>query len=335
MKTSARYLFALVVLSALTFALANSAFAHEVRPAFLRLTELSPGFDALPRFAAQFKQPQVDGRFLNLRVASNCEAGESTVQASDSALAENFILQCDAASLQSIQILGLERTLIDTLVSISYRDGQTLNRIITGKNSTLVLADSTPAVPTYFALGIQHLLFGFDHILFLIMVLYLVKTPLAMLKVVTSFTVAHSLTLVATTLGWLHLSIAPIEALIAASIVLVAYENLRSRRTLIHLYPVIVVFSFGLLHGLGFAGAFAELGLPRDSQVSALFLFNIGIEFGQLLIITVILLGVALIRKLNLAMHPFAFVAPCYFAGAMASFWLIQRVWLILLPLHV
>lgn len=171
-----------------------------------------------------------------------------------------------------------------------------VERLITARQTRLELASDLSAVPIYLAIGVKHLLLGYGHILFLLMLLYLVRTSIAILKVVTSFTVAHSFTL------------AP-----SAS----------------HRYPVAIAFAFGLLHGLGFAGALAEIGLPQASRLMALLFLNLGIESGQLLVVAVVLI---LLASVKVNTNCLSYELPIYLTGGVASFWFLQRSWLIFIP---
>ena len=302
--------------------------AHEVRPAFLKVTETNLETDR-SEFEISFRQPQINGRFLGLSVSTNCDATELSASLTDGALTEVFALVCEEESLQYIDVDGLDRTLIDTLVNIKRLDGSINEILINGNEPRLDLTVATPTVPVYLIIGIEHLLLGFDHILFVIMLLYLVRSSWQILKVVTSFTIAHSLTLALSALELVQLSSAPVEAVIAGSIVLLAYENLQKKGSVSKTFPVLIAFGFGLLHGLGFAGAVAEIGLPEESQLIALLLFNIGIELGQLAIIAFVLL---LLMVMRLKFIRLLYEAPIYLTGGIASFWFLQRSWQILAP---
>ena len=302
--------------------------AHEVRPAFLKVTETNLETDR-SEFEISFRQPQINGRFLGLSVSTNCDATELSASLTNGALTEVFALECEEESLQYIEVDGLDRTLIDTLVNIKRLDGSINEILINGNEPRLDLTVATPTVPVYLIIGIEHLLLGFDHILFVIMLLYLVRSSWQILKVVTSFTIAHSLTLALSALELVQLSSAPVEAVIAGSIVLLAYENLQKKGSVSKTFPVLIALGFGLLHGLGFAGAVAEIGLPEESQLIALLLFNIGIELGQLAIIAFVLL---LLMVMRLKFIRLLYEAPIYLTGGIASFWFLQRSWQILAP---
>ena len=300
--------------------------AHEVRPAFLKLTETEAA-EGGELFEASLRQPQIDGRYLGLQLQTNCESTPVSASLTSGAVIEVFKLDCSESALEIIEIPGLERSLIDTLVSIERLDGETRELLMNGGEPRIQLSEATPGPPVYLAIGIEHLLFGFDHVLFVIMLLYIVRKPLDILVVVTSFTVAHSLTLALSAFDLLTLSSAPVEAVIAGSIVLLAYENLSDKPSPAKRYPAIIAFVFGLLHGLGFAGALAEIGLPENSRLMALFLFNAGIELGQLAIIAAVLALLAVKRWRHLkTLHQF----PIYATGGIAAYWFIERSWQIL-----
>ncbi|MSR12423.1 MAG: HupE/UreJ family protein [Gammaproteobacteria bacterium] len=302
--------------------------AHEIRPAFLKITELS-GDDGSNLFEASFRQPQVNGSFLGLELVTNCVAETTGESISEGALIQVATLDCASEELSRIAIVGLDRTLIDTLVSISWLDGPITNRLITAQAGSVDLSSERPALPVYLTVGLTHLLFGFDHILFVIMLMYLVRNPTAIVLVISSFTIAHSITLALSALNLVSLSQPPVEAVIAGSIVLLAYEILQNRETLSKRFPALIAFAFGLIHGLGFAGALREIGLPEENQFWALALFNIGIELGQLMIVVLVLTALRLTR---LRAGRFLREAPVYLAGGIASFWFMQRSWLILVP---
>lgn len=182
---------------------------------------------------------------------------------------------------------------------------------------------------TYVVLGVEHILMGLDHLLFVLALLIIVRGGRRIVLTATAFTVAHSITLVVATLGWLSLPGAPVEAAIALSITFLAREivmSWRGQAGLTERLPWLVAFVFGLLHGLGFAGALAEIGLPANSIPVALLCFNIGVELGQLLFVAA-MLGLAWIARAWLAgrRQTLRWAAP-YAIGAVASFWMIERV---------
>ena len=190
---------------------------------------------------------------------------------------------------------------------------------------------------TYLWLGIEHILFGFDHLLFVLALLILVRQWRRVVVTMTAFTVAHSITLAAATLGFVHVPGPPVEATIALSIVLVAAEIVNARRgrpSLTARWPWLVAFAFGLLHGLGFAGALSEVGLPHHAIPLALLFFNLGVEFGQLAFVALVMalawwLPGALARVTVVGRdwtRARLDVAAAYAIGALAAYWLIERV---------
>jgi hydrogenase/urease accessory protein HupE len=188
-------------------------------------------------------------------------------------------------------------------------------------------------VRTYAILGIEHILSGFDHLLFVLALVLLVQGTRRLLFTITAFTVAHSLTLAGATLGWVHVPGPPVEASIALSIVFVASEIVQTRRgrySVTQHYPWVVAFTFGLLHGFGFAGALAQVGLPQSSIPIALLFFNVGVEVGQLLfvgaVLAVITVGCGAGQRLRLSQPPWLWRIAPYAIGALASFWLVERI---------
>jgi hydrogenase/urease accessory protein HupE len=188
-------------------------------------------------------------------------------------------------------------------------------------------------VRTYTVLGIEHILTGFDHLLFVLALLILVNGKGRLITTVTAFTLAHSVTLALAILGFLHVPGPPVEALIALSIVFVAAEIVYARQDrpgLSQRYPWLVAFVFGLLHGLGFAGALAEVGLPPLSIPTALLFFNVGVEIGQLTFIAAVFGLVALIRWTTRSVEfprlVWLWRVPPYLIGGIASYWVIERI---------
>ncbi|MDA7755533.1 HupE/UreJ family protein [Pseudomonadales bacterium] len=303
--------------------------ADEMRPSVVKLTKLDD-----QSWSVAFRQPQINGRYPNLRLKTNCTAGEITPFVNGAALQENFQLICDSDGLRTIEIEGLEKTLVDTMVTIRGSDGEEESHLISSSRPVLNVGESVPAVPVYIVLGVEHLIFGIDHVLFVLVLLYVVHGWKNLFKVITSFTVAHSVTLGLSSLELLTLAQAPVEALIGLSIVFLAAEALRGNKGYMTRAPWVVSALFGLLHGLGFAGALAEIGLPQDSVIVALLFFNIGIEVGQLLVVIVALGLVAVFGRLA-GTKPSGVAdsqvltnivrMPLYGAGTIAGYWFVER----------
>ena len=306
------------------------SFADEMRPSLLKLSELEN-----QRWSVSFKQPQIRGRFVNLKVKTNCVAGEITPVLGVATRQEKFVLNCAPDELSIVEIVGLEKTLVDTMVTIRDISGQETNHLLSSSKPVMVVGKSSPAVPIYIVLGIEHLIFGIDHVLFVLVLLYVVRGLKNLLKVITSFTVAHSITLGLSSLNMLSLAQPPVEALISLSIVFLAAEALRGEKGYLTRAPWVVSALFGLLHGMGFAGALAEIGLPEDTAIIALLFFNIGIEVGQMVVVIAALALVAILDR-TLLVRNFRWFSyditktPLYCAGAIAGYWFIERVLVIL-----
>jgi hypothetical protein len=243
---------------------------------------------------------------------------------------------------KTVRIDGLSATRTDVIARIERLDGTTQSTRLTPDNPAFVVT-SAPSrldvVTTYLVLGIEHILGGIDHLLFVLGLLFLVGSWRKLVVTVTAFTVAHSITLAAATLGWVHVAQAPVEATIALSVMFVAAEILRSAQGqagLASRAPWVVAFVFGLLHGFGFAGALREVGLPEKDIPLALLFFNVGVEVGQLLFIAAVVAVLSAVTRLvrrsadaahgpwhaeTLIRSPVA-----YLIGTAAAFWVVERV---------
>ncbi|MBX7492078.1 HupE/UreJ family protein [Qipengyuania sp. 1NDW9] len=195
-------------------------------------------------------------------------------------------------------------------------------------NATIMAKPSSAQVwRSYFGIGVEHILMGWDHLLFVIALVLLVRRTWPVVKAATAFTVAHSLTLAAVTLGFAGLPQRPVEVMIALSIVFLAVEVARGdRQTLTRRLPWLVAFAFGLLHGFGFAGALREIGLPEGEVPAALVSFNLGVEAGQLLVIAIVLALLAVVRKARPAAEAGAVKFASYAIGITGAYWLVDRV---------
>jgi hydrogenase/urease accessory protein HupE len=231
----------------------------------------------------------------------------------------------------TLRIGGLAGTMTDALVRIEFADGTSwTQRLTPGQPSASIPArQSVFAVAgVYVKLGVEHILTGVDHLLFVLALIIITRGGWKLVKTVSAFTVSHSITLTAATLGFVHVPQPPVEAVIALSIVFVACEIVHSREGrsgLTERWPWIVALTFGLLHGLGFAGALSEVGLPQGHIPLALLFFSIGIEAGQLLFIAVVLTSVATVRRIRIPLPRWSELIPPYAIGSVAMFWVIQR----------
>ncbi len=227
-------------------------------------------------------------------------------------------------------IHGLPSTMVDVLVRIELLDGRVISRLLRPDAPSFSFSadESGPAAGAYFTLGVEHILLGIDHLLFVLALLLIMKGTGVIVKTITAFTLAHSITLALATLGVVHVPQGPVEAVIALSIVFVAAEIVRSRRGqrgLAEQAPWVVAFTFGLLHGFGFAGALGEVGLPSNDIPLALLLFNLGVEAGQLAFVGAVLVLIAPLRRGLRQIPPWLTLAPAYAIGTVAMFWTIQR----------
>jgi hydrogenase/urease accessory protein HupE len=315
----------------------RQAAAHEIRPAYLEIDERAPNhFDVL------WKQPSMGT--LALRLDPKLSNGLLERAPDEEYTTNSFVIRrwndrpIDRNSFDgaTLRIEGLEHTITDALVSISFASGQQIQTVLKpGKPSLGIHLTGTGkmAVPTYLILGIEHILTGFDHLSFVLGLVLLVRARLTLLKTITAFTLAHSITLAAAALGYVHVSAPVIESLVALSIVFVAVELTRSwqgHEGIATRYPWVIAFSFGLLHGFAFAGSLADIGLPPHNIPAALLLFNCGVEIGQLLFVGAVLLVIALLRRLGWDRVGGARWAVPYAIGTLASYWMIERVHVII-----
>jgi hypothetical protein len=231
----------------------------------------------------------------------------------------------------TVEVQGLERTITDVLLRVVYANGTELTQLLNPAAPRLRLPSATKAnlpIRQYLELGFTHIWSGIDHLLYIFGLVLLVRDTRTLVKTITGFTVAHSITLAAATLGYVHVPTAPVEATIALSIVYVAAEVMHARQghtSLARRAPWVIAFGFGLLHGLGFAGALSEVGLPAHAIPMALLLFNIGIEVGQLTFVALLLLAAKALWRITPKLVGRLSWAPPYVIGSLASFWLIER----------
>lgn len=308
------------------------AAAHELRPAYLDLRETEAG-----AFSVVWKVPaRGDRRFgIEARLPDICTPqGEPSRSIEGNAYFERVRVTCsEPLKGHEIGIDGLNATFTDALVRIAYLDGTVETARLTPDAAFIQVKGAQSAwdvAATYFVLGGEHILEGIDHLLFVFaLLLLLVRDWRALVKAITAFTVAHSITLTGATLGYLSLPQAPVEAIIALSIVFVAREVLQGQRGKAGLsgqMPWIMAFAFGLLHGFGFAGALREIGLPQADVPLALLSFNLGVEAGQLAFVAAVLalssLAAAVFR-LEFRRHA---ITAAYATGTISMVWFIERM---------
>lgn len=310
---------------------AGDAVAHEVRPAYLDLRQRAPDtYDVL------WKVPAIGDMRLSLHVEfpAGTEGSREprTVFVGNASIERWSIRRKDGLTGTAITISGLSATLTDVLVRLERLDGTTQTARLTPSSPSFTVVatpDTLETAGTYFKLGVEHILLGFDHLLFVLGLLILVRSWSMLLKTITAFTLAHSITLALATLGHAHPPGPPVEAAIALSILFLAIEVARSWRsgtsfTIRH--PWVVAFGFGLLHGFGFAGALAEIGLPSRDIAVALAMFNVGVECGQLLFVAAVLLLVRALAILEFRPSRLVNALPAYAIGTLSAYWTIDRV---------
>jgi hydrogenase/urease accessory protein HupE len=311
-----------------------AATAHESRPAYLALQEIAPG-----HFSVLWRTPVLAGmrlpvvlklpdRVKNLKDPVASELADSLVERRWVDAGPNGLAG------ERIEFAGLQLTITDVLVRVQMRDG-TVSTTLVRPTRPWIEIEAAPGLlavaGAYVLHGIEHILFGFDHLLFVLALILIVRSRRLLLWTITAFTIAHSITLSLATLGVVHVPGPPVEAMIALSILLLASEIVRLQQGQISFTsrrPWIVAFSFGLLHGLGFAGALTEIGLPRGDIPLALFSFNVGVEIGQLMFIGVVLGALACLRRINIPERIARGASPVatYAIGSSAAFWFVERL---------
>lgn len=316
----------------LLFALLPSSYAHQLRLAYLQLDELEPDtYSVLWKLPAQGDTSRLA---VSLQLPQDCGtlAQPRGEFAADGYL-ERWQIRC-AGGLAGgvIRVDGLAAAAADVLVRLAYLDGSSqVERLTTTRPALVALAAPGPlqVAISYLALGVEHILLGVDHLLFVLALLLIVRGTRRLVATVTAFTVAHSITLAMATLGLVQLPIAPVEAVIALSIVFVASEIVRLRAgktSLTAQSPWVVALAFGLLHGFGFASALSEVGLPPLHIPLALLFFNVGVELGQLLFIAAALVFIGVVRRRPVPLPAWLALGPPYAIGGVAMFWVIQRI---------
>jgi hydrogenase/urease accessory protein HupE len=330
-----------VCFGTILFALSSPVSAHEVRPAYLELRQTgTETYDVLWKVPARGDNMRL-GIYVQFASGTTKVTTPRTLIVND-ASTERWSTKRPGGLIGSkIDIDGLAATTTDVLVRIENLDGTTQVTRLTPSSPSFVVSAAPGALEvcrTYLVLGVEHILFGVDHLLFVLALLILVKGWRKLVGTITAFTVAHSITLAAATLGFVHVPSKPVEATIALSIVFVACEIVHRRQGrsgLTETWPWVIAFSFGLLHGLGFAGALREVGLPQNAIPLALLFFNVGVELGQVLFIALVMAAIALairaakkFSQSSVALQSaFAWCEniSAYAIGAVAAFWLIER----------
>ncbi len=311
----------------------HTTFADEIRPAFLELTQNSK-----TSYKVLWKKPSrgESQNVLKLEPIFPSTAkilGVKKIFKTQSAVLESYVIEEPSALItKTITIEGLETISSDVLVRVHYLDGETEFIRVLPESPKFSLSHESGFVnmaSTYFILGVEHILEGFDHLLFVLALLLLVGNLRVLIWTITAFTLAHTITLILASLDMIHLSSKAVESTIALSIIFVAAEVVYAMKGKIHLskkYPWLIAFGFGLIHGLGFAGALKEIGLPQTEIVPSLIFFNVGVEVGQLIFISCVLLIIWIGGKFFEKYAYSAKMTTAYTIGITATFWFLERV---------
>lgn len=318
---------------------ATPAFADELRPAYIELNQVTETrWDILWKASAQ--SPLAEGRVI---LPDSCSMiDQPQKQRDQSNIITRFSMICDGPiANDQVGLRGLEYSNSDALLRIAPL-GQNVQTIRLTPNANIAAIAPpdgasiiTNVAGAYTLLGFEHIIEGYDHLLFILALVLLIPSLRLVAWTVTAFTLAHSITLIGTTLGYLSLPSQPVEAVIALSIIFLAIEVVQSLRRhgapdeklrLSQRYPWMVAFLFGLLHGFGFAGALAEIGLPQNDVPLALLTFNLGVELGQLLIVGIAIILMRLIQHLKPQWLILIKILIGYAIGIIATYWFIERM---------
>lgn len=317
---------------ALLLLLVPSLWAHESRPAYLEVKETAPG-----QFSLLWRTPMLSGMRLPVMLqlpedVKNLK--EPTTEELADSIVTRYSIEAGPNGLagQRIEFPGLQGTITDVLVRVEMLDGRSWTTIVHPSQPWVEITAAQTRLQvmgSFIVQGIRHILFGADHMLFVLGLLLIVKDRWMLLKTITAFTVAHSITLAIATLGYAEAPVLPLNAAIALSILFLGPEIVRSWRgetsfTIRH--PWVVAFAFGLLHGFGFASALTSAGLPKAELPIALLSFNVGVEIGQLSFVALILLLERAFRILEVKWPRWAEALPGYTVGSLGAFWTIQRL---------
>ncbi len=318
------------VLFILLFLFTFNGWAHEVRPAFLQVIQTSE-----TSFNVFWKVPSLGNGVPKINPVFapffTIEELRLPNQIPGSVIYSYKITSTESLQGTILRIEGLNKTLIDALVTIDYLNGEKVTFMLQpDKDSEVIPGESSTydVIKTYTTLGIEHILLGIDHLLFVLALILITKGRWKILKTITAFTIAHSITLSLAALGYVNFPTPPVEAVIALSIVFLAVEiikNLNGKQTLTSKKPWLVAFTFGLLHGFGFAGALANIGLPQNDIPLALAFFNVGVEFGQIVFVVAVLVVIKLLsykKEWPIIIKQI----PAYAIGSLATFWMIERI---------
>jgi hydrogenase/urease accessory protein HupE len=330
MRRIGNYLAAFLLL--LCTGLSNLAQTHELQPSSMEVRQLtSERFEVIWRAPVYYRKKHP----AQLQLPDTWKTvGQPSIRQLPDAALHRHVVDVPGGVINNavIRFAGLESTITDVFARFVWLDGSETTAIARPSQPWIKIIAQRSAWQVawdYTVLGVDHILSGFDHLTFVLALLLIVSGLRRLLVTVTSFTLAHSITLAAATLGVLWVPGPPVEAVIALSILFLASELVKVNSGLPSLtarYPWVVAFTFGLLHGFGFAGALGEVGLPQNEVPLALLMFNVGVELGQLLFIAIILSITLLVKRLHREWPSWVRQVPAYGIGGIAAFWLIERI---------
>lgn len=307
--------------------IAPPAWSHEIRPAYLILDEQADG-----SFSALWKVPALSGAMpdIQLELPPECrQQSKPFAELRDGAYIRTWNLSCGSDGLEGgkIQIKGLSATLIDVMIRIDWLDGQGTRLLLTPDETEGVVESRRKQSRSiqFLPMGIRHILYGFDHLAFLFCLLLFMRRTIPLIKTITAFTLAHSLTLFLVSTGLLVVSAAPVEFLVALSIVLLAAEVLGKKESSVS-QGWKITFAFGLLHGLGYAGALQRIGVPEGDVFSALLLFNLGVEIGQIGFVILVLIHLRLLSRIWSGSRTAVEQYAAHAVGFVGVYWMIERL---------
>ncbi|WP_064832391.1 HupE/UreJ family protein [Rhizobium phaseoli] len=312
-------------------ALVGAACAHEIRPAYLQINEM-----AANRYKVVWRTPILSGMRLPVVIRFSGDVRSVMAPAErdlPDSVVETRVIERDGGIAGSrVEFVGLQATITDVLVRVHLLDGTVETTMIHTSQPWIDFAATggpLAAARVYFVSGFQHILLGIDHLLFVFGLLFIVRSRWMLVKTITAFTVAHSITLAVATLGKVAVPALPLNAMIALSILFLGPEIVRVWRgqtsfTIRH--PWIVSFAFGLLHGFGFASGLTALGLPQGDIPFALLMFNLGVEAGQLVFVGFVLLLIAALKSIEVRLPRSLELMPAYVVGISGAYWTIDRI---------
>ena len=313
------------------FVSTHQLLAHEVRPARLGIVQINDS-----SYQVFWKLPAIKEGVLRLKpifeVDHNVTLSQPPRDLGDAYISEWTIVPNEKIEGTHVRIDGLERTITDVFVTIDLINGESESFLVRPSNPSFAFSlnrSNWQIIKDYIILGIEHIWLGYDHLLFVLCLLWLVSGIKKLIQTITAFTLAHSITLAASVLGLITLPSSPVEAVIALSIVFLAVEIIQQQKGIkvfTSEYPWLVAMIFGLLHGFGFAGALTEVGLPGSAIPISLLGFNLGVEIGQVIFILVIIGLIQLSKQLINNIPELFPKMAVYGIGGLSSFWLIERI---------